>query len=172
MFLVFQHHLQPWCVDPDGRRRYAYPMTWGLLLSVATGHSWPATVHPGTRAYPLREIRSLSVENDYQWVTPLSSDALHGARRASTDVGRAGGLQLACNIVPSTTVAQRVKKSAASTPPSLRLWSALDSLATPSSGAVRDREAVSRQETTTPTTKSVTVTAHSPAATATVTLAS
>ncbi|TPP51467.1 hypothetical protein CGC21_2675 [Leishmania donovani] len=171
-FWSFNTTFQPWCVEPDGRRLYAYPITWGLLLSVATGHSWPATVHPGTRAYPLREIRSLSVENGYQWVTPLSSDALYGTRRASTDVGRAGGLQLACNIVPSTTVAQRVNKSAASTLPSLRLWSALDALATPSSGAERDRKAVSRQETTTPTTKSVTVTVHSPAATATVTLAS
>ncbi|CBZ23278.1 uncharacterized protein [Leishmania mexicana MHOM/GT/2001/U1103] len=157
-FWSFNTTLQPWCVEPDGRRRYAYPMTWGLLLSVATGHSWPATVHPGTRACPLREIRSLSVENGYQWVTPLSSDALHGTRRASTDFGRAGGLQLACNVVPSTTVAQRVNKSAASTPPSLRLWSALDALPAPSSGAERDGDGVSRQETTTQTTKSVTAT--------------
>ncbi|GET85652.1 hypothetical protein LtaPh_0404500 [Leishmania tarentolae] len=151
-FWSFNTTFQPWCVEPDGRRLYAYPMTWGLLLSVATGHSWPATVHPSTRAYPLREVRSLYVENGYQWVTPLSSDALRGTRRASTDAGYAGGLQLACNVVPSTTVAQRVNKSAASMPPSLRLWSALDALATSYSNAV------SRQEASTQTTTSVTVT--------------
>ncbi|CAJ1016205.1 hypothetical protein, conserved [Leishmania lindenbergi] len=157
-FWSFNTTFQPWCVEPDSRRRYAYPMTWGLLLSVATGHSWPATVQPGTRTYPLPEIRSLSAEKGYRWVTPLSSDVLRGTRRGPGDVERAGGLQLACNTVPSTTLAQRVNKSAASTPSPLRLWSSLNALSTSPSDAERNRDSVTQQDTTAKTAKLVTVT--------------
>ncbi|KAK7202056.1 hypothetical protein NESM_000274200 [Novymonas esmeraldas] len=111
-FWSFNTTLQPWCVDANVQRRYAYPMTWGLLLSVATGHSWPATIQPGTRAYPLSEVRSLAAQDGYQWITPLSSDA---------------ELQLARNTVASDTVAKRVNTRAAAVPAVQRLWSVVAS---------------------------------------------
>ncbi|KAG5511642.1 hypothetical protein JKF63_07239 [Porcisia hertigi] len=157
-FWSFNTAFQPWSLESDSSRHYPYPMTWGLLLSVATGHSWPATVHPNTRVYPLPEIRGLSTEEGYRWVTPLVSDARGDARPSSAEVSRPGGLQLVTNAVASSTVARRAKKSAASVSPSLRLWSPLDVCDTPSSGAEPVYSAASRKNVTANNSKPVTTT--------------
>lgn len=118
-FWSFNTTFQPWCVDPKAAQRYAYPITWGLLLSVATGASWPATVQPGTRLIPLAELRTISTSDGYRWVSPLE------AKDSAAD-----NLTVVCNAVPSSTVAQRVNKLAMTLPPALRLWSAFSAVDT------------------------------------------
>ncbi|KPA75518.1 hypothetical protein ABB37_08414 [Leptomonas pyrrhocoris] len=147
-FWSFNTTFQPWCVDPNPKKRYAYPMTWGLLLSVATGHCWPATVQPGTRMIPLQDVRGIAAQHGYRWITPLESDSAHDAVGAGPHRHRDGhasnakmdesvkhgqregvaevcdgGLVVVCNTVPSETVAQRMNTMASAVPPEQRLWS-------------------------------------------------
>ncbi|KPI82773.1 hypothetical protein ABL78_8215 [Leptomonas seymouri] len=139
-FWSFNTTFQPWCVDPNANQRYAYPMTWGLLLSVATGHCWPATVQQGTRMIPMCEVRQIAAGFGYRWITPLVSDATekrasdkpveHREQRTGPDNygredgDRAAGLIVMRNAVPSQTVMQRMNKLASTVPPEQRLWSA------------------------------------------------
>lgn len=127
-FWSFNTTFQPWCVDPNAKRRYAYPVTWGLLLSVATGHCWPATVQPGTRMVPLSEVRHAATQFGYRWISPLESDA-RGARHGGHVAD--DGLAVVCDTVPSPTVAQRVNKLASTVAPALRLWSEFQALPPP-----------------------------------------
>lgn len=68
-FWSFNTTFQPWCVDRTEAKRYAFPLSWGLLLSVSTGDCWPASIQPGTRGYPLSLLRSLAM-GKYHWITP------------------------------------------------------------------------------------------------------
>lgn len=146
-FWSFNTTFQSWCVDENGQQRYAYPMTWGLLLSVATGHCWPAAVQPGTRMIPLREVRNFATVFGYRWITPRESDTGWKAQRhekpppqqrkakkrnadaseddktcdAAADHGE--GLTVMCNAVPSNVVVQRMAKAASAVSPEQRLWS-------------------------------------------------
>jgi hypothetical protein len=154
-FWSFNTTFQPWCVDPNARQRYAFPMAWGLLLSVSTGQCWPATVQPGTRLIPLAEVRHIVTEVGYRWITPLASDRNHcqprtarrhvdkhkregegrteeEAEEEGDDTGATGaGLIVACNTVPSDTVVQRMHKLACVVPPEQRLWSEFHACASP-----------------------------------------
>lgn len=109
-FWALNTTFQPWCVDTDAARRYAFPVTWGLLLSVATGHAWPATAQAGCRAYPVPEVRSMCTRDGYRWLTPLSTDR---------------PLKLLCNAVPTRgSLAALLNVAAAAASPRQPLWRA------------------------------------------------
>lgn len=76
--------LRQWALGRPGES-YSCPASLGLLIDVASGGCWPATVCPGTRTYPLAALRYVTMQPGYRWTCPLEREgALRVHRGAVT----------------------------------------------------------------------------------------